>query len=67
MRAAEGVTIIDDRASNRFPTPLEVIGFSFHEHLMLEGTGGTVINNHHVHSIWFLCLQMKHMNFASES
>jgi aspartate-semialdehyde dehydrogenase len=24
LRAAEGVTIIDDRASNRFPTPLEV-------------------------------------------
>jgi aspartate-semialdehyde dehydrogenase len=26
LRAAPGVTISDDRASNRFPTPLEVIG-----------------------------------------
>jgi hypothetical protein len=24
LRGAPGVTIIDDRASNRFPTPLEV-------------------------------------------
>lgn len=26
LRAAPGVTISDDRAANRFPTPLEVIG-----------------------------------------
>ncbi|KAG8098254.1 hypothetical protein GUJ93_ZPchr0013g35043 [Zizania palustris] len=38
LRAAPGVTIIDDRASNHFPTPLEVIGhdisFQAHEHIL---------------------------------
>ena len=30
LRAAPGVTIVDDRAANRFPTPLEVTGHCFH-------------------------------------
>ena len=29
LRAAPGVTIVDDRAANRFPTPLEVTGYCF--------------------------------------